>query len=215
MLSGHPSVTGLDGTQITYLENIINRKYSTGKNVILLIHGPPINIGKSKYFRKRFEEIGKTDIRKRIEDFKESILRKLGKEESSARLDTSFNVKHGTVSNKWEELIQFCKDYTILTLSGHTHVLKEFRLGETKEKSTVFDAPPFILKKLENPAAVFYDVYSERFDSPEDIEKEGPFIVQTPALGLGSYTKPKMVGAYRMITFKDGKLASFKPYFLE
>jgi Icc-related predicted phosphoesterase len=215
MLSGHPSVTGLDERQITYLENIINTKYSMGKNVILLIHGPPINIGKSKYFRKRLEEIGKTEIRKRIDDFKESILRKLGKEESSVRIDTSFNVKHGTVSNKWEELIQFCKDYTILTLSGHTHVLKEFRLGDTKEKSTVFDAPPFILKKLENPAAVFYDVYSERIDTPEDIEKEGPFIVQTPALGLGSYTKPKMGRAYRVIKFKDGKLASFKPYFLE
>lgn len=215
LLSGHPSVTGLNDIQIKYLENLINQKFSPQKEFLLLIHGPPINIGKSKYFRKRLQEIGKTDIRKKIEDFKESILKKVGKEDISRRIDTSFNVKHGTVSSNWEELIQFCKNYTLLTLSGHTHVLKEFRLGETKEKSTVYDAPPFILKKLQNPAAVYYDVYSEKYDNAEDIKKDGPFIVQTPALGLGSYKKPKIFGAYRIIKFEGGKLISFKPKFLE
>ncbi len=103
----------------------------------------------------------------------------------------------------------------MLTLAGHTHLLKEFRLGKTKERSTVYDAPPFVLKRLENPAAVYYDIYSERWASPKMIIENTPFILQTPALGLGNYKKPKIVGAYREVTFKGGKLSSFKVKFLE
>ena len=214
-LSGHPSVTGLEDIQIKYLENIINHKYNRNKKIILLIHGPPINIGKYKYFRKRLQELGKPSIKKKIDDFKESILKKIGKETGSTRIDQIFNVKYGTVSSNWEKLIQFCKQYTLLALSGHTHVLKEFRLGEPKEKSTVYDAPPFILRKIENPAAVYYDVYSEQYDNPEDIKKNGPFILQTPSLGLGSYKKPEIVGAYRVIKIEKENLSSFKIEFLD
>ncbi|GAH95053.1 unnamed protein product, partial [marine sediment metagenome] len=38
---------------------------------------------------------------------------------------------------------------------------------------------PFILKKLENPAAIYYDIYSEQYNNPEDIENNAPFVVQT------------------------------------
>jgi Icc-related predicted phosphoesterase len=214
LLSGHPSVTGLTDDQIQYLENISKTPNLSTKEVLLLIHGPPINIGKYKYFRQRLQSIGKSKVRKKIGQFKESILKKLGREEDARRIDRAFNVKRGTVSSNWEELIQFCKNYTTLTLSGHTHILKEFRLGDPKEKSTVYDAPPFILQKLKNPAAVYYDIYSERHNSSSKIKKNGPFIVQTPALGLGNYKKPEIVGAYREIEIKNGKLNSFKVKFL-
>jgi len=36
------------------------------------------------------------------------------------------------------------------------------------------------------------------------------FVVQTPALGLGSYFNPKLSGAYREIEIANGKLVSFK-----
>lgn len=214
-LAGHPSLTGLSKDQVRFLNNIGKFQNSLQKDLVLLIHGPPINIGKYKYFRKRLQEIGKSKMRKKIGEFKESLLQKLGKEESDRRIDTSFNVKQGTVSSNWEDLIKFCKNQTVLTLSGHTHVLKEFRLAEAREKSTVYDAPPFILQKLQNPAAVFYDIYSERHDTPRKIQHNKPFIVQTPALGLGNYKKPKIVGAYREVKFTSGELSSFKVKFLE
>lgn len=213
-LSGHPSVTGLTTDQIRYLENISKTSNFHEKEVLLLIHGPPINIGKYKYFRQRLQAIGKFKVRKKIGHFKESILKKLGKEEDTRRIDKSFNVKRGTVSSNWEQLIQFCKNHTTLTLSGHTHILKEFRLGDAIEKSTVYDAPPFILQKLKNPAAVYYDIYSEHDDSASKIEKDGPLIVQTPALGLGNYKRPEIVGAYREVKIKKGKLSSFKVKYL-
>ena len=213
-LSGHPSVTGLTDDQVQYLENISKTPNYPTKEVLLLIHGPPINIGKYKYFRQRLQAMGKSQVRKKIGHFKESILKKLGKEEEARRIDRAFNVKHGTVSSNWEQLLQFCKNHTTLTLSGHTHILKEFRLGDAKEKSTVYDAPPFILQRLKNPASVYYDMYSEFEDSAREIKKNGPFIVQTPALGLGNYKKPEIVGAYREVKINNGKLNSFKVKFL-
>ena len=126
-----------------------------------------------------------------------------------------FNVKFGTISSNWEKLVEFCKNHSTLTMTGHTHALKEFRLGDPEgSKSKVFNAPPFSLKKVENPAAIYYDSYSEIFTSAKDIEEFGPFVVQTPALGLGGYQNPRQTGAYREIKIKNGKLSSFKVKYL-
>ena len=93
-------------------------------------------------------------------------------------------------------------------------MLKEFRLGDPEKTSKVFKAPPFSLKKLENPAAIYYDIYSDIYTNAKDIKKYGPFIVQTPALGLGGFKDPKLSGAYREIIVKRGKLHSFKVHFI-
>jgi hypothetical protein len=145
-----------------------------------------------------------------MEDFKESMLRKFGRPNSDARLDKIFNVKYGTISSNWEKIIKFCKDHCFLTLAGHTHTLREFRLEDPETKTRVYDSPPFSLKKIENPAAVYYDIYSELYTDAESIEKHGPYIVQTPALGLGGYKNPETAGAYREVIIKDGKVDSFR-----
>ncbi|MFX1312726.1 MAG: metallophosphoesterase, partial [Promethearchaeota archaeon] len=187
LIMGHPSVTGLLNKQILFLENLINHRIKENSNTFLFLHGPPINTGEKKVSIKLFEKKGRRIIKKKIEDFKESILRKLGKITSKARIDSSFNVKYGTVSSNWEKLIEFCKDHCILTLAGHTHTLREYRLEDPETKTKVYAALPFSLKKLENPAAVFFDDYSEMLEDAEIIETKGPFVVQTPALGLGGY----------------------------
>ncbi|MFO8020762.1 MAG: metallophosphoesterase [Promethearchaeia archaeon] len=218
LVSGHPSVTGLRARQIGFLENLINHKnVANKKNVFLFVHGPPINPKKKRGLLKRIKNSFSKKIRIKIDEFKESILKRLGKTLNIARIDGKFNVKFGTISSNWEKLIEFCKDYTTLTLAGHTHELKEFRLAEPKEeKSRVYDAPPFSLKKVENPAAVYYDLYSKMYNNdPGDIERFSPFVLQTPALGLGSYHEPELRGAYRIIEVKDGKLNSFSVNFLD
>ncbi len=213
-LSGHPSVTGLKNHQIKYLENIINYKLRENENIILFMHGPPINPGKKPYLKLRIKRGKKSKIRTKIEEFRESISLNLDKKIESNRIDGLYNVKFGTISSNWEKLINFCKNYTILTLSGHTHLQKEFRLAESKKKTKVFDAPPFILKKIENPAAIYYDIYSELYTNSKDIEVNAPYIFQTPALGLGSYNNPKLAGAYRIIEIKSNKIESFKVKFI-
>ncbi|MFX0044137.1 MAG: metallophosphoesterase family protein [Candidatus Hodarchaeota archaeon] len=215
LLTGHPSVTGLSGRQIQFLENLINLKLRESSNTFLFLHGPPINTGTKHYSLQLFGKKGSKILKKKLVDFKESFLKKLGKPLSMARIDQSFNVKYGCISSNWEKLIKFCKDYCILTLSGHTHTLREFRLEEPKEKSYVYDAPPFKLKKIENPAAIFYDIYSEMHTTSEIIEMNKPYIVQTPALGLGGYKNPKTAGAYREIIVKNGKLSSFRVYYID
>jgi Icc-related predicted phosphoesterase len=210
LISGHPSVTGVSYKQIQYLENLINNQITKDMNTFLFLHGPPLNAETKKLSINIFEKKGSRFVRKKISEFKESIIKKLGKPLSTARIDDVFNIKYGCVSSNWEKLIEFCKNYAILTLCGHTHNNQEFRLEETMKKSSVYDAPPFRLKKIENPAAVFYDNYSEMFTNAKVIRENGPFVVQTPALGLGSYRNPKTAGAYREIIVKEGKLTSFK-----
>jgi Icc-related predicted phosphoesterase len=210
LITGHPSVTGLLSKQIKYLENLINHKIKEGDTTFLFLHGPPINTGEKKLSIKLFEKKGGRFIREKIEDFKETLLNKLGKSSSDARLDKTFNVKYGTVSSNWEKLIKFCRDYCALTLSGHTHRKAEYRLENPETKTSVYVSPPFSLKKIENPAAVYYDNYSDLYSDSESIEKHGPFIVQTPALGLGGYKNPETAGAYREVMIKDNKLSSFQ-----
>jgi len=211
-VSGHPSVTGLTNKQIKYLENIANTEIKSGSNTFLLIHGPPINPKQNISSFKRFSlSKNPPDILTSIDQFKESILAKLGKKGSSARIDGKFDVKYGTISSNWAKLLKFCLDFCILTLSGHTHQLKEFRLSNPQNLTTVtLINRPYSLEKLEIPAAIFYDLYSEQTNTPEEVELKAPYVVQTPALGLGSYFKPALAGAFREIIVKKGKLASFK-----
>ena len=216
-VSGHPSVTGLTNKQIKYLENIINSKIKPGNNTFLLIHGPPINPKQTISSLKRYS-ISRTqqDIFTTIEQYKESNMAKLGKKSSSARIDDKFDIKFGTISSNWAKLLKFCLDFCILTLSGHTHQLKEFRLSNT-QKSTANTSiiSPYILEKLENPAAVFYDLYSEQYQTQKEVELNAPFVVQTPALGLGSYFNPTLAGGFREIIVEKGKLTSFKVEYIK
>ncbi len=215
LITGHPSLTGLKNKQISYLVNLIRNKIQQGDNTFLFLHGPVINPKKKIGLFKRIKHKFGKKILTRIDEFKESILKKLEKKTSNLRIDKKFNVKYGTVSSNWENLVEFCKEYCVLTMTGHTHTLKEFRLGDPEnKKSLVLDAPPFSLKKIVNPAAIFYDTYSEIFANAKDIEQFGPFVVQTPALGLGGYRSPRLVGAYREIKVKHGKLSSFKVMYM-
>ena len=217
-LSGHPSVTGISDKHIKYLENIINVKIEPENNTYLMLHGPPINPKKKISALKRYAMSKPTkELLTKINEFKESLIQKNGKKLSLARIDDKFDVQYGAISTNWEKLLKFCLDFCILTLSGHTHELKEFRLRDPQNlKTKIVDTHtlPFSIKKLENPAMIYYDIYSELYNNPEDIENYAPFVVQTPALGFGSYKNPKSASAFREIVIKKGKLASFKVKYL-
>ena len=211
LISGKPSVTGLSTKQITFLKNLKNTHLNSEELTFLFLHGPPINPKKSISLLKRVGKMISSDkFLTEISQFKESLFQKLGLTKSTARIDEDFNLQFGTISSHWEELIDFCKNHVILTLSGHTHELKEFRLGSMrgngKEKTES--------KEESHHIPIYYDLYSEIYTNSKDIEDNGPFIVQTPALGLGGYNNPKLMGGFREIHVKDGKLDSFKVKFI-
>jgi hypothetical protein len=209
-VSGHPSVTGLSNRQIIFLENLVNSgKIKKGENTYLFLHGPPIN---PKNTISVFKRRGKSEdqILTKIDEYKESLVLKLGKKLKSARIDEKFDVRYGVIATNWEKLMLFSREYCTLTIAGHTHHLKEFRLGNPSPEQDIVETKSFTLKKLDNPAAIYYDIYSEIYSTQKEIEKNGPFVVQTPALGLGSYFNPKSAGAYREFVIEKGKLTSFK-----
>ncbi len=209
-VSGHPSVTGVTNKQIRYLEDLINKTIKPGYNTFLMVHGPPINPKKTMSKRFSLSRPSKDKLPS-LEEFKESIMEKLGKRPSAIRINDKFDLKFGTISSNWSKMIKFCLDYCVLTLSGHTHQLREFRLSNPQQKSiNPMTTIPVKLKKLDNPAAVYYDYYSDRLQNQNEIETNAPYVVQTPALGLGSYFRPGLTGAYREIIIEEGKLTSFQ-----
>ena len=66
--------------------------------------------------------------------------------------------------------MQFCREYCTLTIAGHTHHLKEFRLGNSSTEQVRPKNLSFTLQKVDNPAAVYYDIYSEIFTTRKEIE---------------------------------------------
>jgi len=199
---------------ILELENLINNTIKPGYNTFLMVHGPPIN--PKKTMRKTFSLSKPKDKIPSLEEFKESVMEKLGKLPSAIRINDKFDLKFGTISSNWAKIIKFCLDYCVLTLSGHTHQLKEFRLSNPQQKSSNPNRKiSFKLEKLENPAAVYYDYYSDRLKNQDEVETNAPYIVQTPALGFGSYHKPVLSGAYREIIIEKGKLTSFQVKYIK
>jgi len=209
-VSGHPSVTGVTNKQIRYLEDLINKTIKPGYNTFLMVHGPPIN--PKKTMKKTFSlSKPSKDNMPSLEEFKESIMEKLGKRPSAIRINDKFDLKFGTISSNWAKIIKFCLEYCVLTLSGHTHQLREFRLSNPRQKSiNPMTTNPVKLEKLDTPAAVYYDYYSDRLKNQDEVETNAPYVVQTPALGFGSYFKPGLTGAYREIIIEKGKLSSFQ-----
>jgi hypothetical protein len=203
-ISGSPSLTGLTHKQIKFLNNIIEYNYNKKSQIFLCLHAPPINTREKRGILSRIKKKFKKMMRIHLDQFRESKYANLKRKREKARIDNKFNITYGTISSNWEKLIDFCNRYCILTVSGHTHMLNEYRLKNTLQKSSNDE------EKKDSSIAVFYDDYSEICKNDKNIQKYNPFIVQTPALGLKSFKRLKKAGAFREIIIKNGKLSSFQ-----
>jgi Icc-related predicted phosphoesterase len=203
-ISGSPSLTGLTHKQIEFLNNIIKSKYNKESQIFLCLHAPPINTREKRGIISRIKKKFKKMMRIHLDQFRESKFAGLKRKREKARIDNKFNIKYGTISSNWENLINFCFKYCTLIISGHTHMLNEYRLENSFPKSSSDE------ENNDSSIAVFYDNYSEHYNIFKNQQKYIPFIVQTPALGLKSSKRLKKAGAYREIKIKDGKLSSFQ-----
>ena len=203
-LSGSPSLTGLTQKQIKFLNNIIKSKFNKNFQIFLSLHAPPINTREKRGILSRIKQKFKKKIRIKIDQFRESKFKSLKRKGEKTRIDDKFNITYGTISSNWEKLINFCYDYCTLTISGHTHMSNEYRLKRLIQNSSIDE------KMKDSSIAVFYDNYSELYNNAKNISENGPFVVQTPALGLGGYRSPEAAGGYREIIIKNGRLISFR-----
>ena len=203
-LSGSPSLTGLTHRQIEFLNNIIEYKRNNKSQIFLCLHAPPINTREKRGILSRIKKKFKKMMRIHLDQFKESKFASLKRKREKAGIDNKFNITYGTISSNWEKLIDFCNKFCILTISGHTHMLNEYRLKKSLKNSSNDE------EKKDSSIVVFYDDYSEICKNVKNIQKYSPFIVQTPALGLKSFKRLKKAGAFREIIVKNGKLSSFQ-----
>lgn len=208
-VSGSPSLTGLRDDQILFLENLINEKIKDNDNVFLCLHSPPINPKKKKGIQHRVKKwFGYNQEPLRIDEYKESK-----REKNEARIDDKFNIKYGITAFNWQELMNFCANYSTLTLTGHTHAINEFRLKPFHESSQ--------LDKIDHPLsskeqiAVFFDDFSKRDYTRKRVKRSKPYVLQTPPIGMGTDRNPNKIGAYRIIKIKRGEIASFKVKYLK
>lgn len=201
---GSPSLTGINKKQIRFLENIINNDFTKDDQIILSMHAPPVNTRLKRSIISRIKKLFKKEMKTDLDQFKESNFRNVNDIQTKARIDNKFNIAYGTISSNIEELIDFCYNYTILTISGHTHIQNEYRLQKldsNQNKNNEIRTPNI---------AIYYDDYSKIYKNAKISENNGPFIVQTPALGFISFKKPGKEGGFRDIKIRKGKLSSFQ-----
>ncbi|MFW9880896.1 MAG: metallophosphoesterase, partial [Candidatus Thorarchaeota archaeon] len=164
-ISGSPSLTGLTQKQIIFLNNIIKFKYNKKSQIFLCLHAPPINTREKRGILSRIKKRFKKIMRIHLDQFRESKFANLKRKREKARIDNKFNMTYGTISSNWEKLIGFCKKYCILTISGHTHMLNEYRLKKSLQSNSNDE------EKKDSSIAVFYDDYSKICINNKNIQK--------------------------------------------
>ena len=73
------------------------------------------------------KDIFKKGIKTNIIEYKESKYKK-AENNNKARIDDKFNTAYGTLTHNLKEFLNYCNDYCILVLTGHTHALNEYRI---------------------------------------------------------------------------------------
>ena len=139
--------------------------------------------------------------------FKERRLKK--RPPFDGRADRQLDFSHGVISRNWLETLTLLYRYRMINFAGHTHYIREFRYifcGDESDASYSLDIP-------KNPFGVFWDNYS--LDYPKEfIEKNKPFVIQTPSLGIGEYGRNKKSGPFREIVFNNNTLEKITVKFL-
>ncbi|MHA1733436.1 MAG: metallophosphoesterase family protein [Promethearchaeota archaeon] len=208
LVSGEPALTGFSNEQVMWLNSTMQFFDENPSQIFAFFHAPVVNFGpvvkvleKIKAFFKRTEVLTE-------EGLKEHHLLEVGIPDP--RMDIFVDLKHGTISNNWDRFLEFALQYRVITVNGHTHQVREFRGTKTTKPTHAYRAIPFILKKVENPMAIYYDDYSAQDHEPDWYERNKPFFLQTSALGPNSYRKKKNCGKYRAFRIRGGKIEGFE-----
>jgi len=108
-----------------------------------------------------------------------------------------------------------------MVLCGHTHMLKEYRLKETKENEMINYGFWLLPLYITVPCEIYTSQYREKFKEIKDplelkvwFDVNKPFIFQTQALGpLSSQSEFKSPG-FRYISISDNQIRNVDVYSL-
>ena len=223
-LKGGPSTKGFKDYQIDLLRSYI--QLSHNEKIIIIMHAPPISPNISSNKKKKFKK--KFKIKNRAikwSDFYEENLKNFNE---TGRADQILNFKYQTVMYNWSTFMKIItgSDEVIrrkidVVLCGHTHMLKEYRLKETKENEIINHGfwllPLYITVPCEIYTSRYRDVFKTIKNSKDlqvwfDVNK--PFIFQTQALGpLSSVYEFKSPG-FRYLSISDNQICKVDVYSL-
>lgn len=190
------------------------------------MHTPPLSPNLSplqlRKFRKEFNLIRKIEW----SDFYEhNLINHLGRD---GQLDRLLNLKYQTIMYNWPTFLRICtgNDKIInrkvdLIFCGHTHTLKEFRLKEAREPSSISMGLYFTKIPIKVPCEVYSSRYRDVFKTFKDpielkswFDANKPFIFQTQAIGPLSFKDKFKPPGFRYITIKNDQITRIKVYSL-
>jgi predicted phosphodiesterase len=210
LLMASPSAVGFSKKQYKFAFNVAKRfmkEYSDNTNNFLISHAPILNPQlKNPLFRK-IAEILKLKKWVSPEIFKETSLRRRGVKEP--RADNKLDFTFGTITHNWLETLALMYRYQMIALGGHTHNNREFRYIFCGKDSECSIKNPEI---TEIPFAIYWDNYTKT-KSSEYLQKNKPFVLQTPSLGISDSWETKW-GGFRIIEIKDNKILSLSRNFV-
>ncbi len=224
LLKGGPSTKGFKNYQIDLLRSYI--QLSHDEKIIIIMHAPPISPNISSHKKKTFKK--KFKIKNRAIEWSDFYEENLKIFNNTGRVDQFLNFKYQTVMYNWSTIMKIFtgSDKIInrkvdMVLCGHTHMLKEYRLKETKENEMInygFWLFPFYITV---PCEIYASQYREKFKEIKDplelkvwFDVNKPFIFQTQALGpLSSQSEFKSPG-FRYISISDNHIRNVDVYSL-
>ncbi len=215
LLMANPASVGFSSKQYKFLSHLA-KKYMTENNpeisYFLVCHGPILNpMYKNPFLRGFLKFFGSQMMRlmRPMEYYKERNLKKLNFK--NVRADQALHFNYGTITGQWVQVLSLMLQYGMIGLHGHTHRNREFRyilsgqeLGYIKNEGKI----------VRNPFFIYWDDYTSAF-TIEYLEKNRPFELQTPSLGIRHVEEQKKYHGFRLIGFENDKLKTMAVHYLD
>nr|MDO8113121.1 metallophosphoesterase family protein [Candidatus Sigynarchaeota archaeon] len=207
LLMANPGGVGFRSTQVSFAEHIAEKFLVPGDDELrcfFISHHPIVNPA-LKLKRAMYLSIFRKFLPKKWiepEYYKESNLDLHGIKDHD--IIPVLSIDNGTISKGMTQILALISRFRLIALMGHTHLLREFRLssGDGKISGEHVEKPH---SALDGAFKIFWDDYTST-NNAEFIQKNRPFILQTPSLGLRRLDENQRFGAFRKITVSGPNL---------
>ncbi len=211
VLMGDPDSIGFSDKQLNLVKNVsrklnpIDFDYPENLNhqIFLLTHAPIANPMIRKVFRRKFAQIFRNRAFFERERYKAHNLRRITKGDGKGNPYLHFD--HGVISRNRIEFIKFMTENKVINISGHTHRSHEIQIKYKPQYSKTDEND---MEKIDDAAFSFYwdDFSSLPEYSPEFVQKNPPFVIQTPSLGINRNWDDIHRGAFRIYEIEENKI---------
>ncbi len=202
LLMGNPKCKGFSDRQNYFMKNVAKKymKDNFDTNNFLISHAPLLNPIIKNFLKRKIISLFKTLHEKNLSLYREKNL-KLNKN-TDGNADKYLKFNQGIIMNNWKSSLELILKYNMVNLAGHTHNNLEIRFVHHPENTN-----------HSFPFSIYFDDYTYDY-SVLFLNKNRPYVLQTPSLGVGRPGSIKNYGGYREIEIKNDQIIKMSVQYL-